>query len=106
MQLVWWWKLRLRVHMQLGYHENDKLAVYARIQGKDDMNGMEVLCTDIDFISGSLCFVHIQWDFGCFSIFPCHEEIFIDKNTVVLHCNAEHGIRYIEKSQTTGGMDL
>ena len=57
-------------------------------------------------LSGSLCFVHIQWDFRCSSILFCHEEIFIDKNAVVLHCNAEHGIRYIEKSQTTGGMDL
>ena len=92
--------------MQLWHHINDELTVYARIQVQDDMSGIEVLCTDIDFISGSLCFVHIQWDFRCSSMLFCHEEIFIYKYAVVLHCNAEHGIRYIEKSQTTGGMDL
>ena len=47
--------------MQLWYHINDELTVYARIQGQDDMSGMEVLCTDIDFISGSLCFVHLRY---------------------------------------------
>lgn len=68
------------------------------------INDELIMNTPLD--RGSLCFVHIQWDFRCSSILFCHEEIFIDKNAVVLHCNAEHGIRYIEKSQTTGGMDL